>query len=271
MDVLLPVGGKSQKERCNKKNNLQVIRFPWPNFIPLPRWVGHLSNPLSSGHVNSPPPSWASPRRFASSKGGRFSSPLRISFRFPCWKLDEPYRNGGENLETRIWTSAPKNMCRFRLPPFTFDTRQHMIWKEIPSLKLTASSPLEMDGWNTIFLLGRPIFRGYVSFREGNLLEKLLAKNCICSPFVLDGEWKVSAPELKGYISVTNPRIGDRLESLGLHPRKIHILKPQTINHFLKAYRWIYPCRFLAPQFVLKKSSLVLQLHPNQDKQTCIP
>ena len=26
---------------------------------------------------------------------------------------------------------------------------------------------LEMDGWNTTFLLGRPIFRGYVSFREG--------------------------------------------------------------------------------------------------------
>ena len=23
-----------------------------------------------------------------------------------------------------------------------------------------------MDGWNTTFLLGRPIFRGYVSFRE---------------------------------------------------------------------------------------------------------
>ena len=26
-----------------------------------------------------------------------------------------------------------------------------------------------MDGWNTTFLLGRPIFRGYVSFREGTL------------------------------------------------------------------------------------------------------
>ena len=26
-----------------------------------------------------------------------------------------------------------------------------------------------MDGWNTSFLLGRPIFRGSVSFREGNL------------------------------------------------------------------------------------------------------
>ncbi len=25
-----------------------------------------------------------------------------------------------------------------------------------------------MDGWNTTFLLGRPIFSGYVSFREGN-------------------------------------------------------------------------------------------------------
>ena len=29
----------------------------------------------------------------------------------------------------------------------------------LPSLKL-AFSHLKMDGWNTIFLLGRPIFRG---------------------------------------------------------------------------------------------------------------
>ena len=42
------------------------------------------------------------------------------------------------------------------------------VW--IPSLKLTW--PLQMDGWNTTFLLGRPIFRGYVSFREGNFLIK---------------------------------------------------------------------------------------------------
>ena len=35
-------------------------------------------------------------------------------------------------------------------------------------LKLTyiaVISPLKMDGWNTTFLLGRLIFRGYVSFR----------------------------------------------------------------------------------------------------------
>ena len=28
--------------------------------------------------------------------------------------------------------------------------------------------PLKMDGCNTSFLLGWPIFRGYVSFGEGN-------------------------------------------------------------------------------------------------------
>ncbi len=35
----------------------------------------------------------------------------------------------------------------------------------IPALKLTW--PLKMDGWKMYFLLGGPIFRGYVSFREG--------------------------------------------------------------------------------------------------------
>ena len=34
------------------------------------------------------------------------------------------------------------------------------------SLKLTASLHLKMDVRKTTFLLGRPIFRGYVSFRE---------------------------------------------------------------------------------------------------------
>ena len=37
----------------------------------------------------------------------------------------------------------------------------------VHSLKLTFSH-LKRDGWNTSFLLGWPIFRGYVSFREGN-------------------------------------------------------------------------------------------------------
>ncbi len=39
-----------------------------------------------------------------------------------------------------------------------------LFWNNIPSLKLTWH--LKMDGFNTSFLLGWPIFRGYVSFRE---------------------------------------------------------------------------------------------------------
>ncbi len=37
-------------------------------------------------------------------------------------------------------------------------------WLTLPE---TNSSPLKIDGWNTTFLLGRLIFRGYVGFREG--------------------------------------------------------------------------------------------------------
>ena len=37
------------------------------------------------------------------------------------------------------------------------------------TLPETNSSHLEMDGWNTSFLLGWPIFRCYVSYREGTL------------------------------------------------------------------------------------------------------
>ena len=40
--------------------------------------------------------------------------------------------------------------------------------KECPSLKLSNSLPLKVDGWETTFLLGCPIFRGYVRFRECN-------------------------------------------------------------------------------------------------------
>ena len=36
----------------------------------------------------------------------------------------------------------------------------------------TKRSPLKMDGWNTTFLLGRPIFRGYVSFTEGSRISE---------------------------------------------------------------------------------------------------
>ena len=39
-------------------------------------------------------------------------------------------------------------------------------FNDFVTLPETNSSPLKMDGWNTTFLLGTPIFRCYVSFRE---------------------------------------------------------------------------------------------------------
>ena len=42
-------------------------------------------------------------------------------------------------------------------------TRKHLRC----TLPETNSLPLKMDGWKLNFLLGRTIFRGYVSFREG--------------------------------------------------------------------------------------------------------
>ncbi len=47
-----------------------------------------------------------------------------------------------------------------------------------PTLPETSSSPLKMDGWNNTFLLGRPIFRGYVSFREGRLFIRFQGPDC---------------------------------------------------------------------------------------------
>ncbi len=64
---------------------------------------------------------------------------------------------GQEKIETKRWKSR---RC------------QHDHWDYfylLPSLKLTY--PLKMDGWNTSFLFKWPIFRGYVSFREGRYIQ----------------------------------------------------------------------------------------------------
>ena len=66
-------------------------------------------------------------------------------------------------------------------------------WTHLPgtlhSLKLTFSH-LKMDGWNTTFPLGRPIFRCYVSFREGkpSFLHGCLVKH----PFLMYNDLKSS-------------------------------------------------------------------------------
>ncbi len=73
-------------------------------------------------------------------------------------------------LVVSVWNvylrnSGPKQPMSF------FQTSS--IYIVILSLKLTWH--LKMDGWNTSFLLGWPILRGYVSFREGIHLENLKA------------------------------------------------------------------------------------------------
>ena len=68
----------------------------------------------------------------------------------------------------------------------------------VHSLKLTW--PMKMDGLEVTFLLGRPIFKGYVSFREGIYLYFVyLAFCCLYSLAVL-----VGSPHLVGTLN-TNP------------------------------------------------------------------
>ena len=57
-----------------------------------------------------------------------------------------------------LGTFHPENLCPENRPL----TKKGRFL--LPSLKLTWH--LKMDGWNTSFLLGWPIFRCYVSFRE---------------------------------------------------------------------------------------------------------
>ena len=52
---------------------------------------------------------------------------------------------------------------------WTWERFFHTASFTVPLLKLTW--PLKVDGWKMNFLLGRPIFRGQVSFREGTGIE----------------------------------------------------------------------------------------------------
>ena len=76
--------------------------------------------------------------------------------------------NGGDpNLRYVRWSSQVVGNCSSPLPSFPAELN-------LPSLKLTCL--VKMDGWNTSFLFGWPIFRGYVGFREGNLMFKTSSK-----------------------------------------------------------------------------------------------
>ncbi len=71
------------------------------------------------------------------------------------------------NLHNRIFQTSDGETEYFPIVKSWFEAISDPLWSN--TLPETNSSPLKMDGWNTTFLLGRPIFRGYVSFREGNI------------------------------------------------------------------------------------------------------
>ncbi len=81
-------------------------------------------------------------------------------------------------LSSHFGNSISYTFSLYSAPPFQSLGRSVRLvarnWKprnipEYPTLPETNSSHLKIDGWNTNFLLGWPIFRGYASFRECEL------------------------------------------------------------------------------------------------------
>ena len=84
-----------------------------------------------------------------------------VSFREGKLVVGPTFVKSHDQLKGTVWKS-PAIRCAKYLLEFSV--------KDIPSLKLTW--PLKMDSWKMNFFLGRPIFRGYVSFREGTPQKK---------------------------------------------------------------------------------------------------
>ena len=80
---------------------------------------------------------------------------------FCCWCLSQVYAIYEKDQEAA--RAAAAKVTRALVKQLCFPL----------TLPETNSSPLKMDGWNTSFFLGWPIFRCYVSFREG-----IRHKNC---------------------------------------------------------------------------------------------
>ena len=67
----------------------------------------------------------------------------------------------GQSVTSPQVKVSDEELDRYELEAIEHESVQDAL---LPSLKLTWH--LKMDGWNTSFLLGWPIFRGYVGFRE---------------------------------------------------------------------------------------------------------
>ena len=96
---------------------------------------------------------------------------------FTKWKVQATVLQRDElpqKCEQHLRTTAFKNLWNktWTIPKKTVPTKT---WKmktlKYCTLPETNSSHLKMDGWNTTVLLRRPIFRCYVSFREGKSIR----------------------------------------------------------------------------------------------------
>ena len=72
----------------------------------------------------------------------------------------------------------------------------------IPSLKLTARPWKLMRGRRSGFLLGRPLFRGYVSLREGSCLMLFERKFPACTVPVYPWKWTCCTRKRGTYMSL---------------------------------------------------------------------
>ena len=76
----------------------------------------------------------------------------------------------------------------------------------------TDSLHLKMDGWNTRFFLGRPIFRFYVSFRERNWDPFLENQTTRRHPVILSGtDWGVQSHPQHSISAPLSFSEGDRI------------------------------------------------------------
>ncbi len=94
-----------------------------------------------------------------------------------CWLISVAWGTGETHkLDEKAWRMTWQTLDGGQM---IHDESWWYIWIHLstasrhwlPSLKLTWT--MKMDGWKITLLLGRPIFRGYVSFREVNMFKLL--------------------------------------------------------------------------------------------------
>ena len=89
----------------------------------------------------------------------------------PFWIFSSGGRKGNSSVTPLSEVSLPHSSMLDGLVLRCFGMVVILLDDTLPE---TNSSPPKMDGWNTTFLLGRSIFRGYVSFREGTYKHSCL-------------------------------------------------------------------------------------------------